>query len=264
MKRFREIRPVIKLTLLAGLLFGAYGVLGDLDFGETFYPERIVDYLDAWGPIGPLVFILMMTTAVVISPIPSLPLDLAAGAAFGPFLGTTYAVIGAEIGAIISFLIGRGLGKEAINRLLKINVMFCETCSDHHLMGLVFFARLFPFFSFDLVSYGAGLTNMSLRAFALATFFGMIPPTYALTYFGSSVVTVEWPLILSGAVLVILLLFLPKLLLKNRMPRWARLIQGDRPKPDEQGKPESLPTPITVPQCSGCGAKLEGTEKFNV
>ena len=209
MKGFRNARQVIKLTLLAGLLFGAYFFLGDLDLGETFNPGRIVDYLDTWGPVGPLVFVLMMTTAVVVSPIPSLPLDLAAGAAFGPFLGTTYAVIGAEIGVIISFLIGRVLGKDVITRLLKINVRFCEKCSDHHLMGLVFFARLFPFFSFDLVSYGAGLTNMSLRAFALATLLGMIPPTFVLTYFGSSVVTVEWPLILSGIVLVILFLFLP-------------------------------------------------------
>ena len=31
------------------------------------------------------------------------------------------------------------------------------------------FARLEPVFSFAMVSYGAGLTKMSLRAFALAT-----------------------------------------------------------------------------------------------
>ena len=36
--------------------------------------------------IGPAV----MATAVVVSPIPSLPLDLAAGATFGPLLGTIY------------------------------------------------------------------------------------------------------------------------------------------------------------------------------
>ena len=71
-------------------------------------------------------------------------------------------------------------------------------------------ARLLPIFSFDIVSYGAGLTKMCLRAFALATFVGMVPPTFALTYLGRAVVTVQWPFILAGGLLVVVYLFLPK------------------------------------------------------
>ncbi|MDR4485810.1 MAG: VTT domain-containing protein [Nitrospirales bacterium] len=44
---------------------------------------------------------------------------------------------------------------------------------------------MIPIFSFDLISYGAGLTNMSIRVFALVALVGMIPPTLALTYAGS-------------------------------------------------------------------------------
>ena len=129
MKQPGNRRRFIKLAILVGFLFGAYAFLGDLDLGETLHPKRIVEYLDTWGPLGPLVFMIMMATAVVVSPIPSLPLDLAAGAAFGPLLGTTYAVVGAEVGAILSFLIGRFLGKDLISRLLNMNVVFCEKCS---------------------------------------------------------------------------------------------------------------------------------------
>jgi uncharacterized membrane protein YdjX (TVP38/TMEM64 family) len=50
-----------------------------------------------------------MICTVVIPPIPSLPLVLAAGAAFGPFDGALYAVIGAVIGATVCFLIARAL-----------------------------------------------------------------------------------------------------------------------------------------------------------
>ena len=53
-------------------------------FEELLKPERIASWLDEVGPLAPLVLILMMAVAVIISPIPSLPLDLAAGAAFGP------------------------------------------------------------------------------------------------------------------------------------------------------------------------------------
>jgi len=257
MKWFPNLRQFIKLTIVAGLIYGAYRFLSGWDLGETLNPERIVEYLNAWGPVGPLVFMVMMATAVVISPIPSLPLDLAAGVAFGPVLGTTYAVVGAEVGAIISFLIGRFLGRDVIAKLLKVDVVFCAKCSDHHLIGLVFLSRLFPVFSFDLISYGAGLTNMSLRAFALATLVGMIPPTYALTYFGSSVVTVDWPLILSGAVLVIVFLFLPKWMMKNPSTRWVRLIQGDKPNFEKQVIPESMPEGKGPLPCSWCGVKMK-------
>lgn len=253
-KWIRNPRQLIKLAVLAGLLFGAYGFLGDLELGDTLHPKRIVEYLDAWGPLGPLVFIVMMATAVVVSPIPSLPLDLAAGATFGPWLGTTYAVVGAEVGAVLSFLIARILGKDIVSRLLRMNVKFCQQCSDRHLAGLVFFSRLFPVFSFDLVSYGAGLTNMSLKAFALTTLLGMIPPTFALTYFGSTVFTVEWPLILSGIGLVMIFLFLPAWIMKNRSTWWVRLIQGERPRAQPDRRPSSSPG---LQPCSWCGAEIQ-------
>ena len=253
-----SLRQFIKLTIVGVLLYGTYSFLSEWDLGETVNPRRIVEYVNAWGPVGPMVFIVMMTTAVVISPIPSLPLDLAAGIAFGPFLGTAYAVIGAEFGAIISFLIGRFLGRDVIAKILKIDVVFCEKCTDHHLIGLVFLSRLFPVFSFDLISYGAGLTNMSLKAFALATLFGMIPPTYALTYWGSSVVTVDWPLILFGAGLIVVFLFLPKWIMKNPRAQWARVLQGERPTIEEQKKEKFILKGKALSQCSWCRAKIKG------
>jgi uncharacterized membrane protein YdjX (TVP38/TMEM64 family) len=48
------------------------------------------------------------------------------------------------------------------------------------------------------VSYGAGLTNISLMTFTLNTLFGMAPPTFALTHLGSSVVSAQWPLIVGA------------------------------------------------------------------
>ncbi|HBH80863.1 MAG TPA: hypothetical protein DDY39_13645, partial [Nitrospira sp.] len=199
----------LKLGALLAVLAGAYAAASSLDLGELLKPEGIADQLRAAGPFGPFVFMLLMATAVVISPIPSLPLDLAAGATYGVTLGTTYAVIGAEIGAIVSFLIGRFLGREALTKILRIDISFCERCSDRHLALVVFLSRLLPIFSFDLVSYGAGLTNMSLRAFAVATLLGMIGPTFLLTYAGEQVVSGEWVLIVFGLAMVALLLFIP-------------------------------------------------------
>ena len=249
----------LKLGALFAVLVGAYAVASWLDLGELLKPEQVVGQLRAAGPFGPLLFMALMAISVVISPLPDLPLVIAAGAAFGTILGTAYSVIGAEIGAILSFLIGRALGREVLTRILRTNVTFCERCSDRHLALFVFLARLLPVFSFDLVSYGAGLTNMSLRTFALVTFVGMIPPTFALTYAGNQVASGAWLMILSGLAMVGMMLLLPKLMLRYPTARWVRLLRGDVPVPTHShvtpGEP-AVPGIAIPSRCDSCGGPL--------
>ena len=238
------------LVLLA--IAGLYGVIQFTSIQEVLSPEKLSSLLRDLGVIGPFALMGLMTLAVVVSPIPSLPIDLAAGVAYGPFWGAVYVLIGAELGAIISFLIGRALGRDLLNRWLRRDITFCEQCSDHHLVGLMVVARLVPIFSFDIVSYGAGLTKMSLKAFALATFVGMIPPTFALTYLGSAVVTVQWPLILAGGLLVLSFLFLPKWIMKHRDSWWVRVLQGKPMVPALPSKEQ-----LNDAQCGWCGKPAE-------
>ncbi|MBX3305390.1 MAG: TVP38/TMEM64 family protein [Nitrospira sp.] len=249
----------LKLGALFAVLGGAYAVASWLDLGKLLKPEQVADQLREAGPFGPILFIALMATAVVISPIPSLPLDLAAGATFGVIMGTVYAVIGAEIGAILSFLIGRALGREALTRIFRTEIRFCERCSDRHLAIFIFLSRLIPLFSFDLISYGAGLTNMSLQAFAVATLLGMIVPTYALTYAGSTVISGGWLLIVLGLVMVAVLLLIPKLVLRYPTARWVRLLRGDMPIPTHIHVPPAQPAVpgLAIPsQCDSCGGPL--------
>lgn len=241
------------IKLLAGIaavVAGWWGLMS-IDYERYLTPAALGQWLNDAGPLAPLVLIGTMAMAVVIPPIPSLPLDLAAGAAFGPFYGALYAVIGAEIGAIACFLVARALGREALARVMKTEVTFCQTCTDHQLMGVMFFARLIPIFSFDMVSYGAGLTNISLKTFALATLFGMAPPTFAFTYLGSSVVSAQWPLIAAGAAMVLFFLVLPTLLMKYRGSVFARLFLGPPPAPIVAATERvGILRPV---RCAGCG-----------
>lgn len=250
---------LLKLTAIAVLLLGAIWLLQQPGIETLLSPEHIRAWLATAGSFAPLLFILLMILVVVVSPLPSLPLDLAAGVTFGVLLGTVYSVTGAEIGAILSFLIGRTLGREALTRLLRTDIRFCERCSDRHLAIFVFLARLLPIFSFDLISYGAGLTNMPLRTFAMATLLGMIPPTFALTYAGSRVVSGEWLLIVLSLAMVALLLFLPKLVLRYPASRWVRLLRGEMPVAAHVHVPSHqpmVPSPEAAPRCDSCGGPL--------
>jgi len=241
----------IKLGLAAMAISAIGWGLSSFDYDQYLSLTVLTDWLHDAGPMAPLLLIGSMACAVLIPPIPSVPLDLAAGAVFGPFYGALYAMIGAEIGVIVCFLLARALGRDALSKLLKVETVFCQMCTDHQLMGLMFFARLIPVFSFDVVSYGAGLTNISLKSFALATLFGMAPPTFAFTYLGSSVISAQWLLIVAGVVMVAFFLTMPKLLTRYRTSRFARLFLG--PPPALELVRKEIPLQV---RCIGCGAAI--------
>lgn len=203
-----HILKIALLTLLA-LLFFISRFFWDIE--SFFSPGRIGGLLEATGVLAPVAYMAMMALAVVISPIPSLPLNIAAGAFFGPVMGTLYSAAGALGGAVISFLIARMLGRALIERFISGHVNFCSTCSDRLLTKVVFISRLLPFFSFDVISYGAGLTKISLNRFSLATFFGMLPLTFTYNYFGSVIVSVplKWMAVVLGLGMVVLFFLMP-------------------------------------------------------
>jgi uncharacterized membrane protein YdjX (TVP38/TMEM64 family) len=153
---------------------------------------------------------LMAATAVII-PIPGPPLFVVAGALFGPFLGTVYAVVGSVAGALIAFLIARFLGRDIVESLVGKQVVICCECSEGLLAKIVFFARLLPLISFDVVSYGAGLTRMSLRSFTLATLLGSLPMTFIYHSFGSVLAVSSTTALVLGLVIVAILFALPYL-----------------------------------------------------
>jgi uncharacterized membrane protein YdjX (TVP38/TMEM64 family) len=155
--------------------------------------------LGAWGPIA---IIGLMTLAVVASPIPSAPIALTAGVAYGHTWGTIYVLIGAEMGALIAFGIARFLGYEAIQRWFGDRLAFRHPRSQHALMGIVFVSRLMPFLSFDLISYAAGLTPLKLWRFAIATLAGIVPASFLLAHFGGELASGDAAK-LAGVILVL-------------------------------------------------------------
>lgn len=179
---------LLRALLLAALVALVVVAERQFEWSALLEPECIQAWLEPYGSFAPLILMAAMAAAVVVSPIPSVPLDVAAGLVFGPIAGTLYATLGALMGSVISFLLARLVGREPIEKLLGGHIQFCRMCSNHLLFGVVLGSRLVPVLSFDVVSYGAGLTAMSVGAFALATFLGMLPLTFVYVSFGGSVV----------------------------------------------------------------------------
>jgi uncharacterized membrane protein YdjX (TVP38/TMEM64 family) len=177
------------------------------------HPEQIKAFLEKTGSLAPLFLVLFTALSVMITFIPTLPLDIAAGAFFGPVWGTIYCAAGALGGAVAAFLISRYYGREFVARYLSGHINFCPQCSDRLLTKVIFASRLLPIISFKLVSYGAGLTKMSVRAYGLATLLGMLPMTFAYNYFGSSILAASrGTLVVLGVLMVSSFFLLPMLI----------------------------------------------------
>ena len=200
-----------KATLALALILLAVFAWYRWNLSALFEPARIEALLQSIGPLAPLIYMAVMAVTAVIIPIPGPPLFVIAGAIFGPVMGTVYAVTGSVAGALVAFLIARFLGRDFIESLVGRQVVICCECSEGLLTKIVFFSRLLPLVSFDVVSYGAGLTRMRLRSFALATLLGSIPMTFIYHSFGSVLKVSTMTGLILGLVIVAILFALPYL-----------------------------------------------------
>ena len=215
----------VKLSFLALILAVLTGVAW-VNAGRLIQSERIAVLLQDLGVLAPIGYILLRIAGVILI-IPSLPLDALGGAVFGPLLGTIYSVCGAMAGSLITFYFARWLGRDALTRLLKKDITFCDMCTERQLVYVIFFARLLPMISFDLISYGAGLTNISYRGFITATLLGLVPLTFAVSYSGRSFFSASRSSLIIGGI-VVALFFLVPIWIKRRNPwgLYERLTKG--------------------------------------
>lgn len=227
----KHSRVWIGIGLLLGL--GAvYGLLRDVGvIGTALDAMALKSYVNALGAWGPVAVIGLMVLAILVSPIPSAPIALAAGAAYGHTWGTFYVLAGAELGALAAFGIARLLGHELLRHWFGDRLSLGWFGSQNALMGLVFASRLLPFISFDVISYAAGLTVLSYWRFALATLAGIAPASFLLAHFGGEMATGESDRILLAAAGLGVLVAIPLLAKAFR----DQLKRRRAPRPDAQG-----------------------------
>ncbi len=184
----RALLAVAVVALLAGATWWLHASGLTAMLAE---PDALGQRIAALGAWGPLLLIALMTVAIVLSPIPSAPIALAAGFAYGHGWGTVYVIAGAELGALIAFALARVLGYDVVRRFLGDRLEAGWLGSQNKLTAIVLVARLLPFVSFDLVSYAAGLTALKAWRFALATLVGLLPVSFALAHIGGEMASGE-------------------------------------------------------------------------
>lgn len=179
MKRLEKYK---KLVILAILIFFIILIFPKIN---SLY-SNVEEIVESSGNFGPVIFMILMIIAILVSPIPSSPLAILGGIFFGPLPGMIYTLVGATIGAVLAFLISRFFLRGYLSNKIENNKFYMKIrgANDRNIAYIILITRLMPHVSFDIVSYASGLTNINIFIFALVTFIGMIPIVFLLSFFG--------------------------------------------------------------------------------
>ena len=138
------------------------------------------------GPTGLLVYALAYAVATVLL-LPGSLLTLAAGAAFGLLPGFASVLVGASVGAALSFLVSRYLARRRVEVWIRSKPRFSAVDRAVAKEGwkIVFLTRLSPIFPFNFQNYAYGLTRIPFWHYALSSAIGIIPGTFLYVYLGT-------------------------------------------------------------------------------
>ncbi|WP_338748185.1 TVP38/TMEM64 family protein [Janibacter alittae] len=177
MGNIARVKAVVLVVILLGLVLLAL-VLGTPDIAAI---RSQVASAGAWGPV--IFFALYVVLALV--PSPKALLTIAGGALFGLWSGAALSLAGALVGAVISFGLGRALGREAVDRLTRGRVERVDALLSAHGLSAVLLVRLVPLVPFDVINYAAGLTGVRVRHYVLGSAVGMVPGCLAYAALGA-------------------------------------------------------------------------------
>lgn len=196
---------------------------------DLFSVQGLQELVNHVGPWGPVIYMSLLIISVVASQIPGAPLAIAAGSIWGPMMAGLYTLAGGFLGAVFAYFLGKYLGQPFFKILTGKTITLSPQRNTKYLGWFIFLSRLVPILSFDLVSYGAGMTGLSLPIYASATFIGMIPSTLMLTYTGGSLDLDSQHLFGATSLLVLLFLVLPLLVYRVAGSGWKEMmgIQAD-------------------------------------
>lgn len=165
--------------------------------GDVTY---VRDYLLGFGAWAPVVSATLMILQSIAAPLPAFVVTFSNGLLFGWAWGALLSWSSAMAGAALCFWIARSLGRPVVEKLaggssaVEVSDLFFERYGDR----AVLIARLLPFVSFDIISYGAGLTSMGFWRFFIATGLGQLPATIVYSYLGQN---------LTGSVRILFFIF---------------------------------------------------------
>ncbi len=215
MRRKWPLLAAISLAVVAAAVAWSYwsggivSVMLDFDIDSDTKLTTLQTFFRSRGPLGPLLYVLVVVIEVVVAPIPGTIFYLPGGVLFGGFWGGTLTWIGNALGSGIACLLMRTIIGRAWTKdfFTPENLARYEDLLRRRGFIMIALLRVNPLTSADIISYAAGVTTIPVSAVMLGTAMGMAPISYLQAY-----VSVElfvafpwliWPLVAGVAIYII-------------------------------------------------------------
>lgn len=130
----------------------------------------------------PLAVIVLFGLAGTLA-VPLTLLVIASVLAFGPLAGFAYSLAGAELSALISYVIGRNVGRDLVRRHAGKTLNAVSKRLSRSGIAAIFTLRVVPVAPFAIINLVAGASHISLRDFAIGTLLGLLPGLTAIALF---------------------------------------------------------------------------------
>ena len=179
-----------KFVMLVVFLLVAVVAIQQVGLGALTDHDAIQEKIDALGLWAPIVFIIAYALAITLTA-PGTVVTLAGAAVFPLGIAFVCVVVGAMLGASMSFYIARWLGRDAILSVLggegRIATLLQRGNEMMETRGLMAVAYLrMAYVPFVALNYTAPLSGIRFRDFFWGTLLGIMPGTFVFVFLGNT------------------------------------------------------------------------------
>ncbi|GAA0719535.1 TVP38/TMEM64 family protein [Clostridium malenominatum] len=176
---------VISISIILSFIFK-----NEISYGLTLLKdgERIKKFLDSFGPLAKIVFILLHIIQVVIFMIPGEIIQTAGGYVFGTWRGTLLSIIGINIGVSILFLLTKRYKESLVNKLIPqaFRERVEKILNSKRITLIVFLVYLLPGIPKDGLVLVCGLSRINFKNFMIYSTLGRMPALIMSSYYGQN------------------------------------------------------------------------------
>lgn len=194
-RKIDKFMPIVLFML--GLLAIMCVIVGILvvKVGMPFYdvitePNAARDWILSYGKWSYLFFVGIVFLQVVVAILPGEPFQIAAGLAFGPWMGAFLGLVGTLVGSITTFMLTRIFGYKIIEFFFSERTrskMDLSGYSRDSIERAVIIAFLIPGTPKDFLAYAVGLTPLPLKRWILITCMTRVAPIVMAAFTGQAI-----------------------------------------------------------------------------
>jgi uncharacterized membrane protein YdjX (TVP38/TMEM64 family) len=174
----KRLRNILRILITAIILVLIFFLVKDLISNVN----SITSITKSTGMFGPVVLILLTSLGIILTPIPSVALIVAAGYIYGTWLGGLYSYIGHLVAAIGTFAVVRTLNPEVKNKRYSRYRKLIE--ENKKILYLLYAIPVIPI---SIITIFASSLKIKWREFLKIIILSFAPTVLFFSYFGERI-----------------------------------------------------------------------------